>query len=103
MDSSSATLATLAANPVAPPTAGKTADPVAARKAGTDFEAFFLSQAFENMFGGVEPDPVFGGGEAEGVYRSMLLQEYSKVAAKSGTIGIADAVTREILRLQGGQ
>jgi peptidoglycan hydrolase FlgJ len=101
MDSSVATLAALAANPTVPATPANTADPVAARKAGQDFEALFLSQSFENMFGDVEPDPLFGGGNAEGIYRSMLLQEYSKVAAKSSTTGIADAVTREILRLQG--
>jgi Rod binding domain-containing protein len=71
-----------------------------AHKTGEDFEAFFLSQVFENMFSGVDADPVFGGGQGETVYRSLLLQQYSKVAARSGGIGIADAVQREILRTQ---
>jgi flagellar protein FlgJ len=75
-------------------------DPAAAKKAGQDFEAFFLSQVFENMFAGVEADPTFGGGNGETVYRSLLLQQYSKVAAKSGGLGIADTVQREILRAQ---
>ena len=75
----------------------------AAKKAGEDFEAFFLSQSFENMFSGLETDPIFGGGNGESVYRSMLMQEYSKVAAKSSSTGIADAVTREILQLQEAQ
>lgn len=101
MDSGTAILASLAAGPAVPQAPGPTADPVAARKAGEDFEAFFLSQAFENMFSGIEADPIFGGGESESVYRSLLLQEYAKIAAKSGTTGIADAVTREIIRLQG--
>jgi Rod binding domain-containing protein len=52
------------------------------------------------MFSGVDADKMFGGGTGENVYRSLLLQEYSKVAAKSGSTGIADAVQREILRLQ---
>jgi Rod binding domain-containing protein len=43
---------------------------------------------------------MFGGGSAETVYRSLLLQEYSKVAAGNGGVGIADAVRREILRAQ---
>jgi len=43
---------------------------------------------------------MFGGGNGEAVYRSLLLQEYSKVAAKSGGVGIADAVQREMLRAQ---
>jgi Rod binding domain-containing protein len=80
-----------------------TADAAAAQKTGEDFEAFFLSQVFENMFAGIGTDPLFGGGGGETVYRSLLLQEYSKVAAKSGGVGIADAVQREILRAQEGK
>jgi flagellar protein FlgJ len=79
----------------APPTPNL--DPAAAKKTGQDFEAFFLSQAFENMFSGVDADPIFGGGNGETIYRSLLIQQYSKVAAKSGGIGIADAVQHEIL------
>ncbi|HYM02772.1 MAG TPA: rod-binding protein [Stellaceae bacterium] len=87
-----------AATPAAPASANASA--AAAHKTGEDFEAFFLSQVFENMFSGVNADPMFGGGQGETVYRSLLLQEYSKVAARSGGVGIADAVQREILRAQ---
>jgi flagellar protein FlgJ len=90
----------LAAAQSAAPSATPTADPSAARKAGQDFEAYFLSQTFESMFQGTGTDKLFGGGDGENIYRSLLLQEYSKVAAQSNTTGIADAVTREILRLQ---
>ncbi|HKT19218.1 MAG TPA: rod-binding protein [Stellaceae bacterium] len=83
-----------------PPAVPSNANADAAHKAGQDFEAFFLSQAFENMFSGIDSDPLFGGGNGESVYRSLLLQEYSKVAAKSGVTGIGDEVTREILRMQ---
>lgn len=76
------------------------ADVASAHAAAQDFEAFFLSQTFENMFAGVGTDQMFGGGNGETVYRSLLLQEYSKVAAKAGGIGIADAVQREMLRAQ---
>jgi flagellar protein FlgJ len=82
------------------PAIGSHLDLAAAQKAGTDFEAFFLSQAFENMFSGVDADPMFGGGSGETVYRSMLIQEYSKVAARNNSTGIAAEVTREILQLQ---
>ena len=75
----------------------------AARKAGEEFEAFFLSQAIDSMFAGLNSDKLFGGGSSESVYRSLLTQEYAKVAAKSGTTGIADAVQREILRMQEAQ
>ena len=96
-------------NPILPPITApsvdaaqppSTANAAAAHQAGEDFEAFFLSQVFEHMFNGVGNDPLFGGGQSETIYRSLLLQQYSKVAAKSGGVGLADAVEREILRAQ---
>ena len=82
------------------PAVGSNLDVTAAQKTGEDFEAFFLSQAFENMFSGVNADPMFGGGAGESIYRSMMIQEYSKVAAQTHSTGIGDEVTREILRMQ---
>jgi len=82
------------------PKIGKQMDPAAARKTAEDFEAFFLNQTFENMFNGIKSDGMFGGGSGEQIYRSLLLQEYSKVAARGGGFGIADAVQREMLKLQ---
>jgi Rod binding domain-containing protein len=82
------------------PEPARTGDAAAARAAAVDFEAFFLSQVFEQMFAGIEPDPMFGGGQGEDVFRSMMLQEYGKAVAKGGGFGIADAVQKEILKLQ---
>jgi peptidoglycan hydrolase FlgJ len=91
---------TTATGAAATPAPSKTVDVAGAQKAGQDFEAVFLSQVFENMFSSVNTDQLFGGGNGETVYRSLLLQEYSKVAAQGGTTGIADAVQREIIKLQ---
>ena len=71
-----------------------------AQGAAQNFESFFLSQSFETMFQGLGTDNLFVGGEGENIYRSVLLQQYAKVAAKNGGVGIADAVQREILRAQ---
>jgi peptidoglycan hydrolase FlgJ len=88
----------------APPGAtGAAADPASVRQTAENFEGFFLSQVFESMFSGIGADSMFGAGNSETIYRSLLLQEYSKVAVKSGGIGIADAVQREILRARGLQ
>lgn len=65
-----------------------------------DFEAFFLSQVFSEMFSGIETDPLFGGGPGEGVFRSMMIQEFGKSVAHTGGIGIADSVMREMIALQ---
>jgi len=102
MDATKPILAPLTGAPT-PAQPAPTNDPVAARKAAEDFEAFYLSQAMDSMFEGINSDALFGGGNSESVYRSLLLQEYAKVAAKSGGIGIADAVQQEILRMQEGQ
>jgi peptidoglycan hydrolase FlgJ len=82
------------------PHPGATMDMAAARKAAQDFEAYFLQQTFESMFQGLGTNGLFGGGQGEAIYRSLLLQEYSKVAAEHGGVGIADAVQREIMRHQ---
>ena len=70
------------------------------RQAAEDFEAIFLGQMLAPMFQGLETDGLFGGGSAERVYRSMMIQEYGRAMAANGGIGIADAVQREILRMQ---
>ena len=70
------------------------------REAAQSFEAFFISQMLADMFAGVETDPVFGGGPGETVFRSLMIDEYGKAVAKSGGIGIADNVMREIVLMQ---
>ena len=84
----------------AAPTVRASQSPTEAAKTAEDFEAFFLSQMFDTMFAGLRTDGPFGGGQAEQVYRSLLSQEFGRVVARNGGIGIADYVQREILKLQ---
>jgi Rod binding domain-containing protein len=93
-------LATVSAQNTGAPAVGSNLDIASAKKTGEDFEAYFLSQAFENMYSGLDADPMFGGGSGESIYRSMMIQEYSKVAARGHSTGISDEVTRQILRMQ---
>jgi Rod binding domain-containing protein len=78
----------------------KRLSPEQAHKAAVEFEGFFIAMTLENMFAGVETDGLFGGGHGEKVFRSMMLQEYGKTIAERNGIGLADAVQREIIRLQ---
>ena len=39
-------------------------------------------------------------GHAEKVYRSLLMNEYVKAMAKTGTVGVADYVMKSILEIQ---
>jgi Rod binding domain-containing protein len=72
------------------------------RQAAEEFEAVFLSQMLAPIFEGLETDSLFGGGPGEKIYRSMLVQEFGKSIVRSGGVGIADSVERELLRLQEG-
>ena len=71
-----------------------------ARIVAEDFEAFFISMYLDTMFSGIETDGLLGGGHAETIYRSLFNQEAGKAIAKTGGIGIADSVMREILKMQ---
>ena len=83
-----------------PPDTAKTSDPSVARAKAEEFEAFFLSQVLESMFKGIKSDGMFGGGHGESMYQPLMLQEYGKLVAERGGIGIADAVMRELLTTQ---
>lgn len=64
------------------------------------FEALFLSQMLAPMFESLKTDGPFGGGSSEGIYRSLMVEEYGKSIAQAGGLGIAEAVQREILKMQ---
>lgn len=92
-----------AANGPAPPKKASPEELASAQAAGAEFEAMFLSQMLDHMFAGIGTEGLFGGGAGEDTYRGMLNEQYGKVIAKNGGIGLADAVTREILRMQEAQ
>lgn len=70
------------------------------RAAAEDFEAVFLSEMLRPMFENLQVDGLLGGGSAERIYQSFMVQEYGKSMAKAGDIGIADMVERELLKMQ---
>ena len=70
------------------------------RKAAEDFEAVFVSQMLAPMFKGISTDGLFGGGHAEQVWRSMMVDEMGKSVAANGSIGLADSIEAHLLRLQ---
>ena len=72
-----------------------------AKATAQDFESMFLEQTLDRLFasGGTE-GPLGDNGTGGEVYRSMLVKEYAGNIAKSGGVGIADQVYREILKMQ---
>ena len=69
-------------------------------KASKDFEGMFMAQMLQPMFETVTVDPLFGGGHGEEVMRSFLVQEYGKAASKGSHLGIAAAVSAEMVQKQ---
>lgn len=70
------------------------------KKTARDFEAMFLSEVLKPMFDSIEIDPVFGGGDGERMFRSMLVDEYGKKIAASGGVGLADSLVASMIKMQ---
>lgn len=68
--------------------------------AARDFEAMFMTEMMKPMFEELEPDPMFGGGKGEEIFQGFLLQEYGKLMAETGGIGLAGHIKAEMIRLQ---
>lgn len=90
--------AAAARHPPVAPKAGMTTERM--RHAAREFESFYLAQALQPMFEGISSEAPFGGGMAEDMWRSLLVDEYGKAMAKAGGIGIADAIVRGLVGVQ---
>jgi peptidoglycan hydrolase FlgJ len=78
--------------------AGAKSSPQARMRAqAQDFEAQFLNSMFQQMYAGVGGNGPFGNSMGVSPWRSFLTDEYSKIFAKSGGIGIGDAVYKQML------
>lgn len=70
-------------------------------KAASEFESVFLGQMLQAMHpDDGEPNPLFGENEGDEVFKNMMVEEYAKQISKSGSIGIASYIERELLGQQ---
>lgn len=79
---------------------GRDIDRGAIRKVAEEFESVFIGQMLGHMFSGIKTDDMFGGGPGEDIYRDLLIDEYGKQMSRSGGIGLADSIERQLLQLQ---
>jgi Rod binding domain-containing protein len=89
---------TLAAQKVGGAKGADSPSPARAKDAAEEFEAIFLSQMLATMtqeLGGA--GGVAGGDE---VYHDMFTQEVAKMISRSGGIGVADTILKEMLKAQ---
>jgi Rod binding domain-containing protein len=84
----------------APPKVSRIDNNQKIREVAENFEAFFLGQMLQPMFSSIEPAKPFGGGHAEKIWKSLMVDEVGKSMAKNGGIGIADMIQRDLLKMQ---
>lgn len=65
-----------------------------------EFESVFITEMLKPMFEGLEVNKMFGGGKGEEVFKSMMLDEYGKIIAQKGGIGLADNIMAQLLEYQ---
>jgi Rod binding domain-containing protein len=94
--------------PVTPPTplnapkVGRNASPARIADAAKQFESSMISSLLQPMFQSLSTDGPFGGGEAEGTFRSFLVDAIAKQVEKAGGLHLSSAVQSEMIRMQQG-
>jgi Rod binding domain-containing protein len=71
-----------------------------ARAQAREFEAVFLQSMFQQMFTSIGDEGPLGRAAGVGVWRSFLVDAYSKSFAAAGGIGLADHVYRSLMAQQ---
>ncbi|WP_304168615.1 rod-binding protein [Phenylobacterium aquaticum] len=84
------------------PTAGELSKRANITKTAKDFESSFLSVMVGEMFEGVNTtESTFSGGQGEQMFKSFMTDAIAKQVSRTGGIGIAASVQKEMLKLQG--
>ena len=69
------------------------------RETAEEFESVFLAQVLQTMTVGLGGPGAMSDGDNE-AWAGMLQEEYGRLISKSGGIGVADALLREMLKMQ---
>ena len=89
----------LAANRIASRDQAKP-DGKALEKTCRDFESLFINYLMQEMRKTIPEDSLFGGGQAEKIYSSMLDNEVSKTMAQQRGIGLAAMLYNQLSSVQ---
>lgn len=71
-----------------------------AREVAQEFESVFMSVMLAPMFSGDSLNNSLSGSHAEDTYKGLLVEEYAKEITRSGGIGMADHIYRELMAFQ---
>lgn len=79
-----------------------TADATSIRQAAQEFEAIVLGQMLKTMRQASAQGPVALTGMSQKLYRDLMDDELAKAVSRSGGVGLADTLVRDLLRLGSG-
>jgi peptidoglycan hydrolase FlgJ len=93
--------ASLATSPLAasPAPEGRTGQLARLRETAQDFEALFVAQMLATMTQGQGLGLAGQSGQSD-LYQDMFNQEVGKLVSRAGGVGVADAILREMLKMQ---
>lgn len=74
--------------------------PAEMRAAAEQFESMVLKELLAPIFEGLDTEGLGGGGFGEQMFRPMLVDQYAAGVARSGGVGLADAILVELMRMQ---
>jgi len=61
-----------------------------------EFESLFAKQMLDSMRATLSPDDdLFYGGMAQDIFQDMLYEEYARMMAKTGSLGVADIIYKQ--------
>jgi hypothetical protein len=72
-------------------------------KKSKELEGVFLSVMIEPMFPEGKESNLYGGGQGNGVFRSMMIQQYGKIFADAGGVGLSDGIEKQFRKKQAAQ
>tara|TARA_B100001564_G_C20638003_1_gene670659 strand:+ start:116 stop:454 length:339 start_codon:yes stop_codon:yes gene_type:complete len=61
-----------------------------------DLEAVYLNTMLNPLFPKGNKSGLYGGGNSSNIYRSMMIQEYSKIISKQGGVGLARQMNKQL-------
>lgn len=68
--------------------------------AAKDFESVFIAEMLKPMFENTTPSSPFNGGKGEEIFQGMMLQEYGKMLADHGGIGLTTQIKEQMIKMQ---
>jgi flagellar protein FlgJ len=79
---------------------GRPANIAALRDVAQEFESVFLAQVLSQINQGLGGGPQGSNSFDQGVFHEMFNDEVAKLISRSGGVGVADAVLKEMLKVQ---